>query len=120
MGLVRELLLPWLSAFVLTQLVEVPIYLLAQRRSARPLPARAIVGFIASALTHPVVWFVFPEVLERLPWEWMVACAELFAIVVEALWLRACGVPRPLFWSVIANGASFSTGLISRWLIGWP
>ena len=116
----RELWLPWLSAFLLTQLIEVPVYLLAQRSSARPLWARALIGFLASAITHPVVWFVFPAVLERLPWEWMVACAELFAVVTEAIWLRACGVRRPLFWSVMANGASFSLGLLSGWLFGWP
>jgi hypothetical protein len=65
-----------------------------------------------------VVWFVFPQA--GLEWIWMVVWAELFAWLAEALWLRRHGVERPLFWSLVANGASLSLGLLSRELLGVP
>ena len=107
---VAEVLRGWLLAFAFTQAVEIPIY----RRAGAPL----WVAFAASALTHPVVWFVFP--LAGLEWGWMVVWAELFAWLAEALWLRWHGVRRPLLWSLLANGASLSLGLLSRGLFGVP
>lgn len=94
----------WLVAFALTQLLEMPIYFKASR-SWR-------IGFFASAMTHPLVWFVFP----LLPIDYwpMVACAELFAVVAEALWLKLNDVKHPFWWSLAANGFSFTTGLIIR------
>jgi hypothetical protein len=102
--------LAWLLAFAFTQAVEIPIY----RRAGAPL----WVAFGASALTHPVVWFVFPRA--GLPWLWMVLWAELFAWLAEAAWLRWHGVRRPLWWSLLANGASLSLGLLSRHFLGGP
>jgi hypothetical protein len=109
----------WLLAFALTQVVEMPIYAsaLRGRPDGRLGPQRAsrwIVAFSASALTHPVVWFVFP----RFSWGyWRTALvAETFAIVVEAAWLRLFGLRRALAWSVLANTASFSIALVV-WLV---
>ena len=51
----RELFLRWLFAFAITQAVECPIY-------TRVFRVRLPVAFAASALTHPVVCFVFPAV----------------------------------------------------------
>lgn len=102
----------WLAAFAFTQIVEVPIY-------RRALGGRALVAFGASALTHPVVWFVFP----RLPFASylaMVAAAEVFAWLVEAAYLRAFGLRRALAWSLVANAASLGLGLASRALFGAP
>jgi hypothetical protein len=107
---------PWLYAFVFTQVVEIPIY-------RRPLGGRTLVAFGASAITHPIVWFVFPA----LPWfrgYWpMIAAAELFAWVVEAFYVYGFGVRglrRAFLWSLAANGASFSLGLLSHALFGRP
>lgn len=94
----------WFVAFALTQLFEMPLYFKASK-SWR-------VGFFASAMTHPLVWFVFP--LLPLPYWPMVACAEVFAVVAEAVWLRANKVPHALWWSLGANGFSFSMGLLLR------
>lgn len=100
----------WLVAFSFTQAVEVPLYLRASG-SWR-------VSFGASALTHPLVWFAFP----LLPWPYwtMVGCAEAFAVVVEAVWLRWNEVRRPLGTSLVANAASFTVGLFLRELLGTP
>jgi hypothetical protein len=104
---------PWLVAFVFTQLVEVPIYTVALR--ARPLAA-----FGASAVTHPIVWFViFPFV--PLPYLGLVVLAESFAVVAEAIYFRVLLGRRGVWlWSLVANAASFGTGLLSRWLFGVP
>ena len=102
----------WLVAFAFTQIVEVPIY-------RRALGGRTLVAFGASAITHPIVWFVFP----RLPidgYVTVVVLAELFAWLVEAAWLGAFGLRRALAWSAAANGASLMLGLASRALFGVP
>ena len=112
----------WLLAFGFTQAVEVPVYLDAQRRSpraaGRSLVVRVVVALLASVWTHPVVWFGFPTL--PLPYVPMVALAEGFAVLVEAGWLRVCGVERPLAWSLAANGASLGLGLLSRAWLGVP
>ena len=105
------LLLPWLRAFALTQLVEGPIY----ARTAKISWWKALVP---SAVTHPFVWFVFPLLQEHgVSYLGMAAAAEAFAVLVEAA-LVACafGVPgRRAFWiSVLANASSVAVGLVLR------
>lgn len=104
--------LAWLAAFAFTQAVEVPVY----RRGGCSWAG----AFGASAITHPVVWFViFP--LLRVGYAERIVVAELFAVLVEALWLRvALKRPRALGWSLAANGLSFGLGMLSRYLFGWP
>lgn len=112
----------WLVAFGFTQLVEVPIHVLAQRPLGRPPSMRVLAAFAASMWTHPFVWFVFP-LLPRTwgctgsIWCWVqhVVLAELFAVGVEAAWLWRLGVRRPLAWSLLANAASFGLGALLLW-----
>jgi hypothetical protein len=113
----------WLSAFVLTQAVEMPLYVRALRAGQPPtierLPIALAVAFAASAITHPIVYFVMPMLI---PGEWltMVMVAELFAIAAEAAWLRAFKLPRALAWAAFANAASVLVGIVSRQLFDWP
>jgi hypothetical protein len=103
----------WLSAFFFTQCVEVPIY--RGLAKAGWLPA-----FGASALTHPIVWFIIPSLWRGRYWG-MVAVAETFAVVAEALYLGlAFKVKRPLLWAFVANASSAALGLLSRAAFGWP
>lgn len=103
----------WLVAFFFTQLFEMPIYWKASG-SLR-------VAFFASAMTHPIVWFVFPMLMDHGVEYWpMVLLAETFAVLGEASWLRFNGVPRPLLWSVVANSCSVGCGFALRELIGFP
>ena len=105
----------WLRAFALTQLIEVPVYVLACSRAA--LWRRALIGFGASAITHPFVWFVFPLLYAFAYWPVVVA-AETFAVAVEALYLRRFGVRNALLWSLLANSLSAGTGFIAH-ASGW-
>lgn len=128
--------LVWFAlAFATTQLVEVPIFALALRsaRPSRPLAARAAIAFGASAITHPVVWYVMPRVtlallvlVARGGFSLGVtaatlvygALAEGFAVVVEAAYLRAFGVRRALLWALFANAASVLVGTAVVLLLG--
>jgi hypothetical protein len=117
--------LRWLVAFAVTQAVEIPVY----RRLAR---ATVVEAFLASALTHPIVWFVFPWTCARihgaaeLGWSrparlWTcVLAAEIFAVMVEAVWMRILRRDRPLVASICANAASVIIGLSLREVFGVP
>lgn len=134
----------WFSAFVLTQAIEVPIYLVAlgRRADARgsALPPESLrwrlgFGFLASMATHPYVWFVIPALFYSslwlaavttwpalLPWRHVLffITAESFAVLAEGLLLRALRVRRPLLWALVANAASAGTGMLTRALFDWP
>ena len=108
------MLTDWVVAFVFTQLFELPLYWRATK-------GRLWVGFLASTFTHPVVWFVFPLLMQVGVEYWpMVAAAEVFAVLAEAAWLKVMRVERPLLWSLAANGCSFTLGMVMRELVGFP
>jgi len=102
----------WLARFLFTQLVEVPIYSYALR-------GQPLVAFGASAITHPVVFFVFPRLWPGGYWS-MIVAAEIFAVLVEAAYLRRFGLRRALLWSLLSNGASYSLSIASHRALGWP
>jgi hypothetical protein len=109
-------MIEWFHAFVLTQLVEIPIYYRASR-NLKP-QQRLAYAIGASAWTHPIVWFVFPW--ESAPYVPTLLAAEAFAIGGESLWGKAFGVSHPLRWSLIANASSVAVGMITRALFAWP
>jgi hypothetical protein len=120
----------WLWAFLFTQAVEIPVYVLGLR-------AKFDEAFGASAVTHPIVWFVIPPL-----WDWlylallaphpslwmtpttrywvMVVIAESFAISGEALYFRLLRKKKTWRWSFAANMASVTLGLLSREIFGVP
>jgi hypothetical protein len=106
----------WAEAFAFTQLCELPVWTLAFKRAgdAESWLEAAVLAFAASAITHPVVWFVFP--LLPVPYWWMVAAAETFAVGVEAIYAWRFRVKRALLWSFAANALSAGLGL---WLRTW-
>lgn len=114
----------WLGAFLFTQVVECPIYARALRDVERRRWLRLLVAWGASTITHPIVWFLIPELWlqsGRAGGYWgMVVVAEAFAIAVEALYLWGFGVRRAMAWALGANLASVCLGLLSRHLFGWP
>jgi hypothetical protein len=109
----------WLLAFAFTQLIEIPIYNYALREFNFSRLKRFAVAFGASAITHPVVWFAFPRWMPNTPVVMLIA-SELFAIVVEAAYLRAFRLSRSLGWSLVANSLSFGISIFSRKFFGYP
>ena len=108
----------WLSAFLITQIVEMPVYAYALR--TRPWPKRLAIGFGASAITHPIVFFTAPWLIESMGYGGYVAIAEGFAIAAEAFYLRLWKLPNALLWSLGANAASWGTGRLLRLVFSWP
>ncbi len=102
----------WSGAFLLTQLIEVPIYL----RAARSLPMlkRAAYALGASTITHPVIWLCLPW--DFMPYATMLIAAESFAIGAESLWGCWWRVPRPWLTALVANAASLMAGMFIRWI----
>jgi hypothetical protein len=116
----------WLRAFLFTQMIEMGVYV---RATDRPLRERAAIAFAASAITHPLVWFVIVDVVRileltgsyRTDWWIGVAAAETFAVLAEAAWLTVWRV-RPfaaLAWALGANAFSFTAGLFCYECLGW-
>lgn len=112
----------WALALAFTQCVEAPVHA-AALGCARPPRERWTLALAASLITHPLVWFVVPDVVDLAfpaasPWT-AVAVAEGFAVVVEASWLALFGARLALPASVLANGASFTLGLFLYTHLGW-
>ncbi len=103
----------WLIAFVFTELVEVPIYSVGLRVGILP-------ALGASAITHPLLWFVFfPHV--DLSYRAKLVSSELLVFLVEAAYFAFLfRRKRALLWSALANGASLGLGMLSRSLFGIP
>jgi hypothetical protein len=97
----------WLHAFLLTQAIEIPLYLWAGRRVA--LCQRWLAAAGASAVTHPVLWFCFPW--DRAPYVQCLVAGESFVVFTEAFLLAQAGYRRPLAVSLMVNAASAAAGL---------
>jgi hypothetical protein len=120
----------WFDAFAFTQIVEIPVYVLAMRHALgtghasrpRTLPIQLLVAFGASAITHPAVWFVIPRVPSA-SYEEYVIRAEMFAWLVEAFYfysLHVVYLRRALVWAFVANALSAGLGFACRAAFGWP
>ena len=116
----------WAAALLLTLVVETPIYAwIAPRFSEQKRSAAAwiAIGLAASLITHPLVWFVWPRIIDpAVDYNAFVIAAETFAVSVEALWLRLWGVPLryAVLISIAANMSSVAVGEFSRSVFGWP
>ena len=103
----------WLVAFAFTQLVEVPLYAVGLRVG---IPA----AFGASAITHPLLWFVIMPALPLTGYA-RLAVAEVIVLLIEAAYFRyGFKRGRALRWSFVANGASLGLGLLCRHYFGVP
>ena len=100
-------MLQWLHAYLLTQVIEVPLYLRAGRR--RPDHSSLLAAAGASTLTHPILWFCFPWGPEH--YLQSLIAGETFVVLTEAALLYAARYPRPLLTSLAVNAISCATGL---------
>ena len=103
------------------RLIEVPIVAAGLARWYRvPAVRGAVIAAVASLLTHPIVWFVFPALVsDTLGY---LLAAEGFAWLVEAgiFWLATRRDPVGLLLlSLVANMASFTVGGLLRTLGFW-
>ena len=110
----------WLKAFLLTQLLEMPIYIYALRK--RPTWQRPLIAFGASAVTHPLVWKLTGTLafVYEVDFWLVVAIVELLAVLMEWGYLRDFGLRHALLWSLGANAFSFGLGLLIHEYVGFP
>ena len=102
----------WPIAFLLTQLTEITIGLFLWKEISKRKAALYI--FCASAITHPIVWFVIPQIADEQQWSYhtYVLVAETYAYGVEILWYYILKAPRPILLSCAANTGSFLLGVL--------
>lgn len=110
-----ELLAAWLRAFVLTQVIEIPVYVAVgwKKGTLRHLVAA---GAACTALTHPVLWFVWPHVVHD--YTTFVVSGEIGIAIVEGVifWgaVPKISAARAFGASLVANGASYGIGELLR------
>ena len=106
----------WAKLFGLTVLFEVPL-VVALLRDAEPSRARRLViAFAAQLATHPVVFFVFPQLSLRGFSSLTLSelYAWLFEAVIFAAAFRELSLLRAIGVAGLANGLSFGLGLLLR------
>lgn len=113
----------WLVAFVFTQCVEMGVYVHAHEASAqRPVSEKIAIAFACSAITHPLVWFVIPDLSRAAGiahWWTTVAICEAFAVIAEGILLTSFRVRHAFVWALAANTCSFVMGLFGYLRLDW-
>lgn len=113
----------WLSAYLLTCAVEIPVILLACRALGWPvrLWPMVVTGWMLQ-LTHPVLWWVSPNTIGGL------LGAEVVVILIEGVALGQWASHRPelenhpvrcaaMMVTMAANAASVLVGLIASQVV---
>jgi hypothetical protein len=104
----------WFNAFVLTQLVEIPIYFWACAR-VKKRNWRFLISALPTTITHPLLWAMFPILRAHFfEYAMTVVVLEIWVTLVEAQILRWFQIPKALQWSLLANAASVLIGLALR------
>ena len=102
-------LIAYLRLFAVTQVVEMPIYWFAL--AERPAWQRLLIGFGASAITHPIFVILLHPHLMALGPTGALLVGETLVVAVEGLWLRWFEVESPWLWALTANAASVAVGM---------
>lgn len=106
----------WLSAFLFTAAVEVPVVILLLRSTGKPVWRLLILAIVAQCASHPAVWFIFPT-LGLKYWN-MILVAESWAVLSETVIYFGLNdkvkLSRALLVSLFANGMSYGFGLASQ------
>ena len=122
--------LAWLTAFVWTQAVEIPVVCAGLRKLALPWWHIALLAAAANSVTHPTLWFVYTATFPAHEPSWLafvtddpylrwVIVAETLVVVTEAtafvLFVRHRAGPgharRAVLTAAVANVASTLVGL---------
>lgn len=104
----------WLVGFALTLVFEVPLVAWLLADSVPTLRRRLAIAVFANLLTHPLVWFFFPQ-LPLAPTS-RLASSEVWAFVAESVfyWVAASPISlgRASLMSLAANMTSFGFGWV--------
>ncbi len=108
--------LKWLSAFLFTMALEVPIVVALTHRLGKPWPRRLAVALTAQCASHPAVWFIFPSL--GMVYRDQIIVSELWALLSETFIyvgiFEKLTLPRAFAISLLANGVSYGLGVLSQ------
>ena len=108
----------WLRAFLLTLLLEIPVFVLFVRGRV-PMLRAVLAGAAGTCFTHPLLWLVWPY-LDPDHYAVHVAVSEFLIAVMETLTFHAIARPvklgRAAAASFCANALSTGAGLLIYWL----
>ena len=106
----------FLISLLLTLIIEIPVLLISLKYffkdKKNSIAYIILVGFIASALTLPYLWFVFPPFIKL---NYYIYIGEILVFLIESLiYYKLLGIKisRALIISFAANLVSFILGLI--------
>ncbi len=110
----------WLRYFILTLVVEAPVYTLISRKDV---PARrAVLAAVAcSAVTHPLLWFAWKPMIKAIGggYSTYIVSGELLVGVIEGFIFYAVARPSKfstaLGASFIANACSYGVGAVCNY-----
>ena len=110
-------------ALVISALIEAPIAYLIVRLARWPCRGAmhaAAASAVATAVTHPQLWFtVVPWLSDRLGYWPAVAIGEIAVVLVEGAliaWMAQLKLQRAMLVSLVANVASFAVGAIGNFI----
>jgi hypothetical protein len=105
----------WWLAFVWTNALELPVYVLLLRRRFPRWWEPVALTFLVNTISHPTFWYLLPRFGPDLLWIWLaeawVTVLEA-AIVFAALRLRAKDLPAKRA-ALLAFGASLAANVFS-------
>src|SRR5215475_10008528 len=111
--------LDWLSAFLWTLVLELPVYALCLRERFGGWRTPIVLALGMNAVSHPLLWFVFPKWQPF--WLWLLvaeSCVTLFEGMILAIALACVRSARPvgtaLAVAVAANALSTGFGLAAN------
>lgn len=105
----------FLLSLILTLILEIPILILFFKKLENKkikLSKLIFIGFLASALTLPYLWFILPIYLHSLSY---IILGEMFVIIVESLIysnLLEIKFSKAIIFSLVCNLISFFIGLL--------
>ena len=100
----------WLTAFALTQALEMPVAWWALR-GRRETWRILTVAFAASGLTHPALWFLLPPLFEDY-WTYVIVGEALVWSIEALLYALLLDPRRGPAAAVAANAFSCGAGLL--------
>ena len=105
----------WFRAFLLTAVIEVPLVVALTSSGGQPIRKRVGVALLGQAMTHPLVWFLFPF-LPGMSRFTTLTLSELWAWLGEAalyaLTRLAPSRLRAIAIAAFANAASLAIGFV--------
>lgn len=114
----------WIKAFVLTLVLEIPVFVFIGKRLMRKVKPVSwqrfiVAGALGTCITHPLLWFAWPLVMHD--YTTYLITGELLVAVIESvtfyLVVRGIRFRDAALASFAANGVSLTLGILIQYFI---